>query len=121
MSVTRVAWSEAVERGLGKALPDEMIRSIVASECRAGISQVWECSSDAHHAYVVTRLDSNPTEWVIVAFEGSGMHEFGKHFVQAARERGIPLRAHVTNPIVEQLLIRRLKFKTEERVLRYRA
>ena len=120
MAIRRIAWSQELDRGLARALPDELIRGIVASECRTGVAQAWQCDSEQHHALVVTRLDQNPTEWVVVAFEGSGMHVFGPLFIAAARDRGIPLRAHVTSPIVEQLLKRRLKLRTEERIMRYR-
>jgi hypothetical protein len=112
-------WNDEVDKGLSRALPDAVIRGIVAAECRAGISQVWECADDAHHAFVVTRLDANPTEWVVVAYEGSGMHIFGPLFLRAARERNIPLRAHVTSEVVERLL-RRLGLRREEVILRAR-
>jgi hypothetical protein len=114
--ITRIAWSDAVDRGLARALP-EMIRSIVAAECRAGVSQVWECDEGAHHAYVVTRVDANPTEWVMVAFEGSGMHKFAPAFIAAARERGIPMRVHTVSPVIARLL-RPLGFQQTEYVLR---
>lgn len=117
--IRRVPWSEDVERGLSRALPDPVIRSIVAGEVRAGVSRLWECEEGPHRAYVVTRVDTHPTELVIVAFEGSGMHVFAPHFIGAARAYGVPVRAHVTNPVVERL-IRRFGFQREEVILRAR-
>lgn len=115
--IRRITWSDEADRGLSRALPNALIRSIVAAEVQSGTSMLWDCENDTHHAYVVTRVDANPTEFVIVAFEGTGMLTFGPEFVAAARSRGIPLRAHVTNPIVARLL-RKLGMRVDEWVLR---
>lgn len=115
--IKRVAWSPDADRGLARALPDSLLRAIVQGEVERGVSMLWECEDELHHAYCVTRVDTNPTEFVVVAFEGSGMMTFGKEFIAAARSRNIPLRAHVTNPVVERLL-RRLTLKRSEVVLR---
>lgn len=112
-----VPWSDEVDAGLKRALPNDLIRNIVAQEVRVGVSQCWRCEEGVHAAYVVTRLDTNPTEWVVVAFEGTGMQRFGQHFVEAAKSRGVTLRAHVTSPVVERLL-RRLGLSRSEVVLR---
>lgn len=117
MNIVAQPWSDAAGSGLAKALPDALIRSIVQSEVERGIAKLWRCEDEAHSAWVVTRLDANPTEWVIVAFEGTGMHRFGTYFVQAAKMQGVTLRAHVTSPVVERLL-RRLGLERSEVILR---
>lgn len=120
--IAQVPWSQEASDGLSRALPNAVIRSIVEAEVIRGQSQLWECKDETHKAFVVTRVDANPVELVVVAFEGSGMQHFGKYFIDAANARGIPLRAHVTNPIVERLL-RRLGVKREygEVIVRTRA
>lgn len=115
--IKQIAWCDEARDGLSKALPYPLIMSIVEQEVRLGVSQLWRCENDLHQAYVVTRMDTNPTEWVIVAFQGTGMQQFGKLFVDAAADRKVTLRAHVTNPVVERLL-RRLGLKRDEVVLR---
>lgn len=114
--IRRIAWCDEAALGLSRALVGPIL-GIVESEVRAGVSMLWECRDDTHHAYCVTRVDFNPTEFVIVAFEGSGMLTFGPEFVEAARSRGIPARVHTVSPVVARLL-RRLKFELQEYVLR---
>ena len=86
-------------------------------EVEQGISQLWHCSDGVDEAYAVTRLDHNPTEWVICYFEGAGMRKFGAHFVEVARRKGWRLRAHTQRPGVVRLL-RPLGLKVTEMVLR---
>lgn len=78
---------------------------------------LWECRDDKHAALCVTRVDANPTEFVIVAFEGTGLLTFAPYFIEVARERGIPLRAHTTSRFMLRLL-RRVGFRLEEYVAR---
>lgn len=116
MTIQRVPWSDSAAHGLSHALPDP-IMPIVEQEVRAGVSMLWECRDDSHHAYCVTRVDANPLELVVVAFEGQGMLVFGPLFVAAAHARGLPIRAHVTQPAVERML-RRLGLQRSEIILR---
>jgi hypothetical protein len=104
--ITRAEWSDEADAGLSRALPDATIRGIVAAEVKRGRSKLWLCKTDAHKAWAVTRLDSDPAEWVVVAFEGSGMMTFGPQFIAIAKANNIPLRAHVTSPLVEKLFSR---------------
>jgi len=114
--IRQVSWSAQASDRLARALPGA-VRELVAREVMSGIALLWECTDQYHSAYVVTRIDPNPTELVIVAYEGSGMMHFGPYFLQWARDRGLPVRAHVTNPLVERLL-RRLKLYRSEVILR---
>lgn len=88
-------WNGEAQRCLavsgGRDLP------VIARQVKEGVAQLWECESERSHAWVVTRVDADEAgvEWCIVLFEGSGLHEFVPHFVDAARARGIPLRAHL--------------------------
>ena len=84
---------------------------------RTGRSRLWHCVAGKYRAYVVTRVDLNPTQLVIVAFEGSGMAVVGPWFIERAHAQGIPVRAHCTDPRVERLLRMRLKFRRAEVVL----
>jgi hypothetical protein len=114
--IRQIAWCEDAANSLARALPGA-VRDIVAGEVIAGVSLLWECKDDKHSAYVVTRLDWNPVELVVVAYEGSGMMHFGPHFVGWAKAKGIPCRAHVTSPVVERLL-RKLGLKRSEVIVR---
>lgn len=111
-----IPWTDDAAQHLARALSFAEL-PLIAAEVRRGRSQLWLCTSDRHTAYCVTRVDPTPAEFVIVAFEGSGMHEFGPAFINAARARGLPLRAHVSSPVVERL-IRRFGFRRTETVCR---
>lgn len=115
--IVQIAWSDTVDQALARALPNPVIRDIVAAEVRAGVSRLWHCRDDRHEAYVVTRVDLNPAQLVIVAFEGSGMRAFGPWFIERANQAGIPVRAHVTDLRVERLLRMGLQFKRSEVIL----
>lgn len=116
-AIKQVAWCDAAAAGLARALPSSAILEIVANEVRSGVSRLWHCRDGEHEAYCVTRIDLNPTQLVIVAFEGSGMKVFGPWFVARAHAQGIPVRAHVTDPRVERLLRIGLRFRRSEIVL----
>lgn len=115
--IRTVPWTPEIAQKLSRALGSALVLELVGEEVRQGISQLWECSNDQHRAYCVTRLERNPVEWCVVAYEGSGMMQFGPLFVEAARARSIPLRAHVASPVVERLL-RRIGLKRSEVVMR---
>lgn len=114
--ITRIEWCEDAERGLARAI-DGPILQIIAHEVRAGVSMLWKCEHEQHRAYCVTRVDLNPTEFVIVAFEGTGMHVFAPSFIEAAASRNIPMRAHTVSPVVARL-VRRFGFREAEYVMR---
>lgn len=111
-----IPWNDDAALGLCRALSFAEI-PVIQSEVERGIAQLWECSDARHHAYVVTRVDSTPPEWCIVAYEGSGMQTFGPLFIEAARARGMRLRAHTQSPVVERLL-RRLGLQRTEVVMK---
>ncbi len=117
--ISQVQWSAEASERLARALPGE-VRDLVAREVLTNVAQLWLCQDDHHSAYVVTRIDANPLELVVVAYEGSGMMHFGPHFVNWARDRGMPCRAHVTSPVVERLL-RKLQLYRSEVILRTKA
>lgn len=110
------AWCADAERELARALPP-VILQIIATEIARGVSMLWQCDDGVHRAWCVTRVDPDPREFVIVAFAGSGLMSFGPHFIEAARSRGIPLRAHTVSPVIARLC-RRLGFHQAEYVLR---
>lgn len=114
--ITRVSWDESAERAFLRALPDQLIRSIVSDEVRNGISRLWLCKSAEHAAYCVTRLENNPREFVIVAFEGTGMHLFANSFIHAADSQHLAIRAHIANPVMTRLL-RKYGFRPRETIL----
>lgn len=114
--IRQVPWSAEASERLTRALPGA-VRDIVAREVLTNVAQLWECTDDHHSAFVVTRIDVNPLELVVVAYEGSGMMHFGPYFLEWARTRGMPCRAHVTSPVVERLL-RKLKLFRSEVILR---
>lgn len=116
-SIKQVEWSDAADRGLARALPNSAVLEIVENEVRSGIARLWHCREGEHEAYCVTRIDLNPTQLVIVAFEGSGMKVFGPWFIARAHAQGIPVRVHVTDPRVERLLRIGLRFRRSEVVL----
>lgn len=116
VTIARVNWSDDAETKLSRALPG-IDRAIIRAEVERGVSILWHCRDERHEAYCVTRLDHNPANWVIVAYEGSGMQHFGPLFLEAAKRAGVPVRAHVTNPVVERLL-RRMGLKRSEVILR---
>ena len=89
-------------------------------EINRGISELWHFKDDRDEAYVITRIDENPREFVVCYFEGSGMQKFGRLIVGAAHAKGMPVRAHTSQPAVARLL-RRIGLSIDEMVLRSKA
>jgi len=116
VSINRISWNESADRAFLRALPDSLIRSIVADEVRTGVSRLWLCKSAEHTAYCITRLDNNPREFVIVAFEGTGLHLFAPSFIHAADSQNLAIRAHIANPVMTRLL-RKYGFRPRETIL----
>lgn len=110
--IHRIEWNDHAANGLRRALTTPVL-AIVEREVRSGVSMLWECKTDKHHAYCVTRIDQNPLEWVFVAFEGTGLEMFAKDFIAAADQRRIPIRLHTTSEVLLRL-VRRLGFQRRE-------
>lgn len=108
MTARALRWSDKAAKGLARAL-DPIVLELIAREVQSGLSTLWHCKSDAHEAFCVTRIDNNPREFVFVAFEGSGVLEFGPKFISAAKSLGLPMRLHTMSPVVARL-VRRLGF-----------
>lgn len=79
---------------------------LLKAEVLAGISQAWECSHGADVARGITRLDTNPTEWVMCLCVGRGLRQIFPEFLKVARRRGWPVRIHTENPAMARLLER---------------
>lgn len=117
LTVREIEWSREVEQ----ALNDPAGRSCLpylAQEVRAGAAQLWECSDGIDQLHVITRLDRNPTEWVMCYVRGSGVLKFGPHFVAVARAKGWPMRMHTQSATVARLA-RRIGARMHEYVLRW--
>lgn len=97
-----VAWSATAEARMQTA--SHACLPYLKTEVLKGISQLWHCTDDdGHEAYLITRLDRNPTELVICYFEGSGMRKFGREVMAKANAAGVVVRAHTTNPAIARL------------------
>ena len=114
-------WCDQAEAGLivsgGRDLPE------LKRQVQTGIAQLWKCEKGHRVAWCVTRLDRDAAgdEWVICLFEGTGLHEFIPLFVQAADEKGIPLRAHLNAKRPGLLrMVQRYGFEPTEIVVRKR-
>ena len=88
-------WNDFAERAIARIEGACMVD--IRREVQIGRSQLWHCSHERKHGYVVTRLEERESgrEWVLVAGVGKGFHEFVPFFIAAAAARGLPLRAHV--------------------------
>lgn len=116
LRIENAPWSDAAEA----ALTDEASRSCLAHlklEVQQGISTLWRCRSAAGELWLITRLDKNPTEWVMCLAVGRGLAQVAPQFIRAARDRGWPMRVHTESPAVARLL-RRYGFAVAEFVLR---
>lgn len=114
--IREIPWSPDVGARLMHHASRECL-PFLAREVQAGAAQLWECSDGDDSLTVITRLDSNPTEWVMCYVQGSGLRKFAPQFVELARQRGWPLRAHTTDRRVVRML-RRHGFRLGEFVLR---
>jgi hypothetical protein len=119
--IARRAWNAEAERDLARSAGRDM--AVIRRQVQADVAMLWECESDRNHAWCVTRLDADEAgaEWVIVLFEGSGLHEFVPLFVEAADSRGLPLRAHLNarRPGLKRMAAR-YGFEVTELVVRRR-
>jgi hypothetical protein len=86
-------------------------------EAQAGVAEVWRISDDQHSLLVITRLDHNPTEWVIAWARGTGSAKFGPLLVAHARRKGWPIRIHVGS-LAKSRLFKRAGFAIDEYVMR---
>ena len=92
----------------------------VQREVEAGVSQLWHChDAEGNNGYVVTRMERRPSglEWVFVAGVGRGFYKFIACFIEVAREKGIPIRAHVNRRGMVRMYDR-IGFRVSEYVLR---
>jgi hypothetical protein len=114
--ITEIPWSDAaaarMKHPAGGACIDYLRREVAD-----GVARLWHCKEGDHEAFMVTRLDQNPAELVVCYFEGTGMEKFGRIVVEASHARGIPVRAHTSQPLVARLL-RRIGLHQSEIVLR---
>lgn len=114
--ITREQWSAGAERELSRAV-GACIMPIVRREVETGIAQLWHAQDDFADAYIVTRLESNPLEWVFVAAAGRGVMHYARQMVTAGKDRKLSMRCHVVKPALARLW-GRLGFVESERVLR---
>jgi len=75
-------------------------------QCRVGIAQLFRFTDYDDCLYLVTRVDRDPTEWVICWARGTGTAKFGPIVVELGRQRQMPLRVHID---VDQLSRARLR------------
>lgn len=111
-------WNDFAERALVRVEGLGVLD--VKREVEEGISQLWHCTdADGSGGYVVTRLERRPSglEWVLVAGVGRGFQKFAPLFINAAREKGVPVRAHVNRRGMVRMYDR-LGFRVSEYVLR---
>ena len=114
--IRQLPWSAEAEAHLKSAAAERCLAPL-RDEVQRGIAQLWHFKDDTDEAYCITRTDLNPREFVVCYFEGSGLTKFGKVLRDAAHAKGIPMRAHTSQPAVARL-IRRLNMKIQEYVLR---
>lgn len=112
--VLNVPWADNVDDCLRVAARGDL--DIIRHQVESGIAQLWECTSDEHHAYIVTRVEPGP-EIVIVAGEGSGFMEFVPDFIAVAKRSGATIRAHVVRKGMIRLF-ERVGLSLNEYVLR---
>lgn len=116
--IRQVPWSAEAEAHMQNEAGRQCMPYLRA-EVRAGVAKLWHCRDEVSQAYMVTRLDRNPDELVVCYFEGTGMQKFGRVLIEASHARGVPVRAHTTQPLVARLL-RRIGLSQSEIVLRSR-
>jgi len=100
---THIPWSAEAEARMQHPASGACIQYL-KGEVERGIARLWRCEHGVDLAYMVTRLDRCPDELVVCYFEGSGLRKFGRAILAAAHSRGVPVRAHTTQPAVARLL-----------------
>jgi hypothetical protein len=86
-------------------------------ETQAGIAEIWRISDETDCLHVITRLDQNPTEWVITWAIGTGSQKFGQLLRDHAKTKGWQIRVHV-GTLARVRLFKRAGFTVDEYVLR---
>lgn len=112
-----IAWTPE----LARVFNDPAGRSCVPyllNEVRQGIAQAWRCSDGLDELHVITRLDRNPTEWVLCYGQGRGVRKFVPLFIAVARRKGWPVRLHTQSPALVRLT-RRIDGRVSEYVVRW--
>lgn len=111
-------WNDFAERALERVEGLGIVD--VKREVVEGVSQLWHCTdADGSNGYVVTRLEQRESgrEWVWLAGVGRGFYKFVPFFLEAARQAGVPIRAHVNRPGMVRMYDR-IGFRVSEYVLR---
>jgi hypothetical protein len=114
--IERIPWSTEAETAMSDVAGAACVPYLRSEVCR-GVSKLWRCTSGSRVVHLVTRLDHNPTEFVVCYAEGVGMAEHAPAFIAAARKLGAPIRVHTTKPVVARWL-RRFDLRVREYVLR---
>ena len=91
-AIREIRWCPEAEAGLTVAAGDDL--GVIKSEVLAGVSRLWQCSSEGGGGYIVSRLDGL-NEICIVAGEGKGFYEFMPVFLKWCRQQGYTVRTHV--------------------------
>jgi imidazolonepropionase-like amidohydrolase len=114
--IRAIQWNDEAESHMRHPAAGKCIEYL-KREVAQGISKLWHCQDETDEAYMVTRVDSNPTELVVCYFEGSGLIKFGRQIVAAAHARKIPVRIHTVQEPVARLC-RRVGLQHRETIMR---
>jgi len=114
--ISPVPWTEEAELHMQHPAAGKCIEYLKL-EVAQGVSKLWHCRDEEDEAYMITRLDSNPTELVVCYFEGSGLVKFGREVVEAAHARKVPVRIHTVQESVARLC-RRIGIWNRETIMR---
>jgi hypothetical protein len=115
--LTRIPWSLEVDAALSHPAGRACV-PYLREEVLRGQSKLYRFQDARDHAYLITRVDRNPTELVVCYIQGTGLAKFAPEIFAAARAAGIPIRVHTTQPAVVRLL-RRYGLQVAETVLRW--
>lgn len=114
--ITKVPWSAEAESRMDHPAAGNCL-TFLRREVEQGIAALWKCEDGKDRAYMVTRLDSNPSELVICYFQGSGLVKFGAEIVAQAHAKKIPVRIHTVRAGIVRMA-RRLGLVNQEIIMR---
>lgn len=114
--LTRIPWSAEIDAQLTDPAGAACVPYLRA-EVQRGVACLYRFEHAGERGYLITRLDTNPTELVLCYAQGRGVAKVLPGLIAGARDAGIPVRVHTSQQAIVRLL-RRYGLQLAEMVLR---
>lgn len=100
MRFSPIPWSDEAETGLNEVLGGD--KHIIKDQVENGIAELWSLNGDG---YLITRIEEERGELVIMCFQGKNAKTMVQECMTAADKQGLKtIRFHTQRPALKRLL-----------------